>query len=274
MSLAKLLTTPKYEVIPMKNVAVSFAFIPPNAKVSVTVSPTKGLEATLELTQQLSKFVKPENITPHISARLLESEAQLKNILQRFEGLGIEELFLVGGDTQPPKGPFANSYELLQGVQAVTPHFCLGVTAYPEGHPSISNEVLLEDLKRKQPYAQFMSTQLCFEAGAIKSWLESVREAGVTLPVQIGIAGAVDIIKLTQIATRIGVGDSLRYLSKHAGQVFKLMTGYKPDELVSGLEPLYDDPFYNIIGFHVYTFNQLEKTERWRQETLKEPKLA
>jgi methylenetetrahydrofolate reductase (NADPH) len=115
---------------------------------------------------------------------------------------------------------------------------------------------------------QFMSTQLCFDAATIKTWLEQTRNEGITLPVQIGIAGAVDIIKLAQISSRIGVGDSLRYLTKHAGQVFKLMTGYKPDDLVQGLEPLYADPFFNIAGFHVYTFNQLEKTERWRQQTL------
>jgi methylenetetrahydrofolate reductase (NADPH) len=268
MSLARLLTTPKYEVIPVKNVEATFAFIPRDAKVSVTVSPTKGIDATLELTQHLSKLVKPENITPHISARLLESEEQLSDLLQRFEGLGIQELFLVGGDTQPPRGPLANSYELVQAIRAVNTNFRLGITAYPEGHPSISNEVLLEDLRRKQPHVQFMSTQLCFDASTIKSWLEHTRHAGITLPVQIGIAGAVDIIKLTQIAARIGVGDSLRYLTKHAGHIFKLMTGYKPDDLVRGLEPLYDDPFYNVMGFHVYTFNQLEKTERWRQETL------
>jgi methylenetetrahydrofolate reductase (NADPH) len=269
MSLARLLATPKYEVIPMKNVEATFGFIPRDAKVSVTVSPTKGIEATFALTQQLSTFVKPENITPHLSARLLESEAQLKTLLQNFQNLGVQELFIVGGDTQPPKGPFANSYELVQAILAVNSKFRLGVTAYPEGHPNISNEFLLADLHHKQPFVHFMSTQLCFDAAVIKRWLESVREAGISLPVQIGIAGAVDIIKLTQIAARIGVGDSLRYLSKHAGQVLKLVSGYKPDELLQGLKPLYDEAFYNIAGFHIYTFNQLEKIERWRREALK-----
>ena len=268
MSLANVLTTPKYELIPMKNVEATFAFIPQDVKVSVTVSPTKGIEATLELSQQLTHYVSPTHITPHLSARLLESEAQLRNIVQRLETLGIEELFIVGGDTFPARGPFANSFELVRAVREINQDIRLGITAYPEGHPSITNEVLLEDLKRKAPLAQFMSTQLCFDARTIKTWLEQTRNAGVTLPVQIGIAGVVDMIKLTQIASRIGVGDSLRYLSKHAAQVFKLVTGYKPDDVVQGLETLYDDPFYDIAGFHIYTFNQLEKTERWRQQTL------
>ena len=115
-----------------------------------------------------------------------------------------------------------------------------------------------------------MATQLCFDAATIKGWLGARRDAGVTLPLQIGMAGVVDMIKLTQIATRIGVGDSLRYLTKHAGTVFKLMGGYKPDELLNDLSPIFGDPFYNVEAFHVYTFNQLEKTERWRKEKLKE----
>jgi methylenetetrahydrofolate reductase (NADPH) len=269
MNLARLLTTPKYEVIPMKNVEASLVFLPDGAKVSVTVSPSKGIEASLGLIRELTKSVSPAHITPHLSARLLESEAQLKSVLGQLQALGIQELFVVGGDTFPAKGPFANSFELVRAICNMNNEFRLGVAAYPEGHPHIAKAVLLEDLRRKEPFVQFMSTQLCFEAAAIKRWLEQTRSAGITLPVQIGIAGVVDIIKLTQIATRIGVGDSLRYLTKNAGQVFKLMAGYKPDELVHSLEPLYADGFYNIAGFHIYTFNQVEKTERWRQETLK-----
>jgi methylenetetrahydrofolate reductase (NADPH) len=268
MSLARLLATPKYEVIPMKNVEAALKFIPRDAKVTVTVSPSKGIEATLELAKHLTTYVAPAHITPHLSARLMKDKAQLKDILERVNALDIQELFIVGGDTQPPQGDFKDSFELVCAIRDFNQEIRLGVAAYPEGHPSIPNDVLLEDLRRKQPYVQFMSTQLCFDATMIKDWLEQTRQGGITLPVQIGIAGVVDIIKLTQIASRIGVGDSLRYLTKHAGQVFKLMTGYKPDDVVQGLEPLYHDPFYNILGFHIYTFNQLEKTERWRQDSL------
>ena len=231
-ALVSLLQKPKYEILPMKNVEGQFAFIPPEAKVTITVSPSKGNSATLELSEQLSKTISPERITPHISARLVESLAHLKAILKLTRDLGIKELFTVGGDTQTPAGPFTNSFELVRAVRDVDTDIRLGITAYPDGHPSISNEVLLEDLTCKAPYAQFMSTQLCFDASKISQWLGQVRGQGITLPIQIGMAGVVDIIKLTQIATRIGVGDSVRYLSKHAGTVFKLLGGYKPDELL------------------------------------------
>jgi methylenetetrahydrofolate reductase (NADPH) len=43
---------------------------------------------------------------------------------------------------------------------------------------------------------------------------------------------------------------------------------FSPDPLLRELRPLIDDPSANIAGLHVFTFNELERTERWRQRTL------
>jgi methylenetetrahydrofolate reductase (NADPH) len=267
-TLVSLLQKPKYEILPMKHVEQQFAFIPSEAKVTVTVSPSKGIGATLELSEQLSKTISPERITPHISARLVESHEHLKTILKQARDIGIQELFIVGGDTQTPVGPFADSFGVIRAIRDVDTEIRLGITAYPDGHPSIPLEVLLEDLQRKQPYAQFMSSQLCFDGNKIASWLEQVRDLGVSLPLLVGIAGIVDMIRLMQISTRIGVGDSVRYLSKHAGTVFKLVGGYKPDSLLEQLTSTLSNGTNNVTGFHIYTFNQVEKTERWRKDIL------
>lgn len=268
--LAGLLAVPKYEIIPMKNVEASFKHIPRDAKVSVTVSPTKGIEATLALSQKVISFVNsPEQVNPHISARLIESSAQVKDILTRVKDLGMKEIFIVGGDSQEAAGPFKSSYDLLMAFRELDTDFRFGITAYPEGHPSIPNEVLAEDLRKKAAHANFMSTQLCFEASTIKTWLESVRSEGIDIPIQVGVAGVIDMMKLMKISTRIGVGDSIRYFSKHAGTVIKLMTGYKPSDLLDDLSPLFNNPFYNIEALHIYTFNNLEKTELWRKDQLR-----
>ncbi len=267
---AALLRHPKYELIPMKGVEKTFTSIPKGASVSITVSPTKGIEATLELTEQLAKTIPAAQITPHLSARLVEGHAPLESILNRVRNMGVQELFVVGGDSETPAGPFGNSLELIRAVREMDTDIRLGVTAYPEGHPSISKEVLQNDLLEKQAFVNFMATQLCFDAKTIQTWLQEVRQLGVTLPVQLGVAGAIDMVKLMQISSRIGVGDSLRYLSKHAGTVFKLMSGYKPDDLLRELEGAFADPAYGITGFHIYTFNNVERTEAWRQTWLGE----
>jgi methylenetetrahydrofolate reductase (NADPH) len=264
-----LLQKAKIEVIPMKHVEAQLLHLPKDARVSVTCSPTKGIEATLELTKQVIHYVDPANVSPHISARLVESQNQVKHILETVKALGIRGLFIVGGDAQQPAGPYNCSYDLVQVIKDLDADIELGITAYPEGHPNISNEVLMQDLQRKAPYAKYMATQMCFDAGAIKTWLEQVRQAGVHLPVQIGIPGVMDLMKLVQISGRIGVGDSLRFLTKHTSTVFKLMSGYRPDGLIEDLSPLVGDTLYNIETFHIYTFNQVEKTEMWRKEKVK-----
>ena len=44
---------------------------------------------------------------------------------------------------------------------------------------------------------------------------------------------------------------------------------YKPDDLLAGLVPYLDDPVLDIPGFHLFSFNNVEKTERWRVNTMK-----
>jgi methylenetetrahydrofolate reductase (NADPH) len=76
--------------------------------------------------------------------------------------------------------------------------------------------------------------------------------------------------KLLQISLKIGVGDSARFLAKHTNTPARFLKpgGYNPDGLVERLVPYVGDRDYNIVGFHIYTFNQVESTEKWRHQIL------
>jgi len=68
---------------------------------------------------------------------------------------------------------------------------------------------------------------------------------------------------------KIGMGESARFLRHHRTWMSRLMTrSFKPDPLVKGLAPVYADPAAGIAGFHLYTFNEVERTERWRRRML------
>ena len=43
---------------------------------------------------------------------------------------------------------------------------------------------------------------------------------------------------------------------------------FTPEPLMRRLETLCEDPAANIAGLHVFTFNELERTERWRREAI------
>jgi methylenetetrahydrofolate reductase (NADPH) len=146
----------------------------------------------------------------------------------------------------------------------------VGIGGYPEGHPFIADEELDRALLDKQPFASYVVTQLCFDADAILGWISDARRKGLRLPVYVGMPGAVDRKKLLQISLKVGVGDSVRFLKKQSGLIGMLIKpgGYSPDGLLDGLAPYAGDEHYGIAGLHLYTFNQVESTQEWRQRML------
>ena len=259
----RLLENTIFEVIPMKNAAEKARDLPAGAKVSVTASPDKGMLATVELCESLADA--GYTIVPHISARMLESVDELKMVIERVRDAGATQAFVVGGDATTGT-VFPDGITLVRALDDMDhPFETIGVPAYPEGHPSISDETLHTALLEKQPHAHYMATQMCFEPGRIAKWLRAERQAGVTLPLVVGIPGVTDPVRLAAIGARIGVGQSLRYLRKNRAAVFKLLRPgpYNPTKLVEKLAPLAEDPSMNAVGLHIFTFNQIEPTVAW-----------
>ncbi len=254
------LATVRWELIPMKGVEDQIQALPPASHVAVTCSPSKGLEATLDLTEKVVRA--GHRAAPHLSARMTDSEFTLKSVLRRLRLLGVTEAFLVGGDRAEPLGPYACSYDLLVAIRNLESSLeTLGITGYPEGHPKISAELLHADLLRKAPLADYVVTQMCFESSVILDWLARMRELSFDLPVFVGIPGVVDFVKLARIATAIGVGDSVRFLRNNLATVARLARGFRPDVLVEGLSG------HKVAGFHLYTFNRVAATADWLSQS-------
>jgi methylenetetrahydrofolate reductase (NADPH) len=265
-ALAELLRAPTFELIPLKNAMDQASRLPEGATVSVTASPTKGLEATVALACQLrlAGFV----VVPHVSARMVRDRAHLCDLLAPLGEAGIDRAFVVGGDEKEP-GDFPDGLALLRELAEVGHPFShIGIPAYPQGHAFIADGPLLEALHAKASFAHYMTTQLCFEPGAIASWLAARRAEGLTLPVHIGVPGVAEPQKLLALAARIGVADTHRFLAKNIRFVARLARSggfYRPDALLEGIAPTLADPTADVSGFHLYLFNAVEATENWRR---------
>ena len=258
----------KFELIPLKNVLDQSRFLPSGATVSVTASPTKTMEDTWDLAAELQQ--RGFDVVPHLSARMTHDHAHLEKLLRRLEDLEISNVFLVGGDAQEP-GEFFDAPSLLEAMNSIGHHLTsIGITAYPDGHAVIPDEALEIALSVKQPHAHYMTTQMCFDPAAIGRFIARARQQGIHLPVQLGIPGVADRLKLMTISARIGVGQSVRFVSKNRGLIRRFMTPgrYTPDELLDRLGSVVADEAADVQGVHIYTFNQCETTERWRQEYL------
>ncbi len=264
-----------FELIPLKSVDAGIEALPANSLVSVTASPVKGLDATMELTDRIRNA--GHRPVPHIAARLVEGPEHVAKIAKWMKTEGYETLFCVAGDAEEPSGPYEGAHGFLSDLFAQDHGLTkVGITSYPDGHALISNEICHEQLHAKQALLTeagvdgWASTQMCFDTDLITNWLRAERDAGFTLPVHLGIPGVVDRSKLMTMGVRLGVGASLRFLKKNRAAVTKLLApgAYDPDDI---LEPMVDDlEDLNISGLHVFTFNQVEATEQWRQAVMAE----
>jgi methylenetetrahydrofolate reductase (NADPH) len=103
----------------------------------------------------------------------------------------------------------------------------------------------------------------------IAQWIERVRARGTYLPIWIGVPGAVDHARLLRISMTIGLGESTRFLRANRHVLSRLIgRRYRPERLIEALGAVCADPAANVAGFHLYTFNDVERTERWRRHTL------
>ena len=274
--LAEFLRHPGYEVIPLAGVEESVVeHVPRNISLTVTASPGKGIPATVDLAERLAAH--GFRVVPHLSARLIRDGSELAEILQRLREAGIRDTFVVAGDVPEPAGEFEGAVDLLRAMAEIGhPFGKVGITGYPESHPIISDETTIQAMYDKAPYADYIISQICFDSKTISDWARWVKRRGVDLPIRVGMPGVVNRQKLMRISATIGLGESARFLLKQRNWLLKMFMpgGYSPNRLVLGLKPALADPESNIEGFHIYTFNDVEKTEAWRREMLKRVEAA
>lgn len=255
------------EVFPSASVEHRLEVLEPRSYVAITCSPTHGVDATLELTGRVVR--RGFRVVPHVAAKSVRDRGHLRDIVRRFGDLGVDSLFVPGGDAGRPLGPYATAAQLLRDLAALDhPFRHIGVAAHPEGHPSIDPETLLLELAAKQAVANYLVTQMCFDAGALAAWLRLIRGRGITMTAWIGLPGVFDRAALLAASLRIGVGASLRLLRDRGRLVGRLFGPkvYRPDAFLRELAPQLADPAQGVAGFHIFCFNRVEPSENWRRQ--------
>lgn len=267
--LAGMLDQPRYEVLPLSGIEDLVAqHVPDTVPLTVTASVRQGIHATVDVATRLA--AQGRHVVPHISARLIADDAELKEIIGSLSSAGVTEIFVVGGDAESPVGEFSGTVDLLNAMEWIGHDFCIGVAGYPETHPKIADDVTVRALWDKQPYASYIVSQMCFDSRQVGAWVHSVRDRGITLPIYIGIAGPAKTSHLLRVSARIGVGQSARVLRHHGSGLLRIAQPgtWRPDSLLRNLAPLFADPEHHLAGLHMYTFNAVQAAEEWRQSLL------
>ncbi len=269
-ALIDFLRAPRYEVLPTEDVeGLIAAHVPHEVTITITASPRRGIDATVQLAERLSR--NGYTVIPHLSARLIRDSPHLREILAAIGEMGVRNVFVIAGDAREPAGEFTDSVSLLEAM-ARSGHGLhdVGVSGYPESHSFIDDDMTIQAMWDKRRIATYIVSNLCFDPRVVKKWVGRVRRRKVEMPIHIGMAGVADPARLLRISTRIGVIDSARFLRGHTNWFMRMLRpgGYDPGRFVNALLPDLAAPDKKIAGLHVFTFNEIGPTERWRQEML------
>jgi methylenetetrahydrofolate reductase (NADPH) len=263
------------EVIPTPKAHLQFPELPPASIVSVTCSPTKDIQATLDLAAQLQDL--GHTVIPHLAARMVEGPEHVARIATWVNVHAVRDLFIIGGDAPEPHGPYADAASFISALLDSNANLAnIGFGGYPDGHATIALDTLAAVLIDKQALLDsagvggWVSTQMCFDTKAVTRWISHSRSAGLHMPIHLGIPGVIDTTKLLTMGAKLGIGASLRYLRKNRAVVSKLAApgGYDPMTMLSPIAR--DFEALDIAALHVFTFNQVANTAAWRRAVIGE----
>ena len=123
----------------------------------------------------------------------------IKEQLQTYLNEGVDHMLALRGDIPLGEtttcGDFNYATDLVKFVRdEFGDQFEIAVAGSPEGHISCrSLESDIAVLKQKQDNgADYIMTQLCWDMEQFKYWLDAIRTAGVTMPVDVGIMPILD----------------------------------------------------------------------------------
>lgn len=261
----------RFEVLPTPKVeAAIVASVPKDVWLTVTASPAKGIAATLDLTERL--LGHGYRVVPHLAARMISGRSELSEIVDRLTGLGVDNVFCPAGDADPPAGEYVGALALLEDLTAMGRPFAeVGITGYPESHPAIEDDVAIQAMWDKRRHATYIVSNLCFDPETIATWVHRVRRRGVDLPILVGLPGPIERAKLLSMATKIGVGQSVRFLSTHVSTFARIAApgGFNPEKFLLKCARVIGSPEMGVTGLHLFTFNQVAETEVWRQDLMR-----
>jgi len=194
------------------------AIVPPGTPVYLTAVPTVG-DRELAAAAARLRQVGLEPVA-HIAARRLAGVSQWRDLLRALRGeADMRRLLVIGGDVDA-SGPFADARALIQkgglreaGIEEI------GIGGYPEGHPRIPAGRLEAAIDEKIAAARagglrvHIVSQFSFAPEAVVGWLTRLRVCGITVPVQVGIAGPASLTGLLRYARRCGVNTAMRGLT-------------------------------------------------------------
>ncbi|MFT7060705.1 MAG: methylenetetrahydrofolate reductase (NADPH) [Pseudorhodobacter sp.] len=217
------------------------------------------------------------DVMPHFPARIIRDRAMLADWIARYKGeADVNQALLLAGGVSTPAGEFESSMQLMDS--GLFDGFDrLHIAGHPEGNRDIDKDggdrMVMEALRWKQAFSErtdakmAIATQFCFEAAPVIKWADRLADAGINIPIHIGVAGPAKLQTLIKFAIACGVGPSLKVLQKRAMDVTKLLLPYAPTDIVAELAAhKAKHPDFGVESVHFFPLGGIKTNSTWAIE--------
>ena len=216
---------------------------------------------------------------PHFPARIIKDKNVLEDWISRYKNeANVSNALLIAGGANKPYGEYDSSIQLIESELFDKADFNnLHIAGHPEGSmdidPDGSTTNVDQALSWKNEFSKWtdanmaITTQFSFDASSVISWANNIKEAGIDIPVHIGIAGPAKLQTLLRYSIECGVGASIKIIQKRARDLTKLLLPYKPTNIITELATYKaNNPSFNIEKVHFFPLGGIKQVSDFVKE--------
>lgn len=216
---------------------------------------------------------------PHFPARIIKDKNVLEDWISRYKNeANVSNALLIAGGANKPYGEYDSSIQLIESELFDKADFNnLHIAGHPEGSmdidPDGSTTNVDQALSWKNEFSKrtdanmAITTQFSFDANSVICWANNIKEAGIDIPVHIGIAGPAKLQTLLRYSIECGVGASIKIIQKRAKDLTKLLLPYKPTNIITELATYKaNNPSFNIEKVHFFPLGGIKQVSDFVKE--------
>ncbi len=216
---------------------------------------------------------------PHFPARIIKDKNVLQDWISRYKNeANVSNALLIAGGANKPYGEYDSSIQLIESELFDKANFNnLHIAGHPEGSmdidPDGSTTNVDQALSWKNEFSKrtdanmAITTQFSFDASSVINWANNIKNAGIDIPVHIGIAGPAKLQTLLRYSIECGVGASIKIIQKRAKDLTKLLLPYKPTNIITELATYKaNNPSFNIEKVHFFPLGGIKQVSDFVKE--------
>ncbi|PIE56012.1 MAG: methylenetetrahydrofolate reductase [NAD(P)H] [Desulfobulbus propionicus] len=185
-------------------------------------------------------------------------KTDVDTILSQLQDNGISSVLALRGDInpeQPHKEVFNHASELVAHIKA-RGGFSISAACYPEGHLEAENMISdIHHLKEKvDAGAEHLISQLFFDNSLFYAFIEKVRIAGISVPIEAGIMPVVNKKQIERMVSLCGVSLPAKF-SKTMQRFEHNPEALRDAGIAYAVNQIIDLVANGVDGIHLYTMN-------------------